>query len=137
MPDGLDAALGITPSFVGASPAGYLVPVETEDALRALAPDFRALEAVTDQCVMVTSPATTEGFDFVSRYFAPSFGIDEDPVTGSAHCCLGPFWQERLDRDAFTALQASRRGGVVKVRVQDDRVLLAGQAVTVTRGTLE
>jgi predicted PhzF superfamily epimerase YddE/YHI9 len=72
----------------------------------------------------------------VSRYFAPRAGIDEDPVTGSAHCCLGPFWARQLHKDSFTAYQASARGGVVRVRLQDDRVLLGGQAVTVLRGEL-
>lgn len=133
-PAGLAAALGVTPSFVGRSGAGYLVPVESEDALRRIEPDFRALEAVGD-CVMVTSPATTAGFDFVSRYFAPTYGIDEDPVTGSAHCSLGPFWHERLGRDALTGYQASERGGVVKVEMRGDRVVVSGQAVTVARGT--
>ena len=77
--------------------------------------------------------AETDGIDFVSRYFAPSAGIDEDPVTGSAHCCLGPHWRRRLGRTAFTAWQASTRGGLVKVEVRGDRVILSGQAVTVMR----
>ena len=77
--------------------------------------------------------AETDGIDFVSRYFAPSAGIDEDPVTGSAHCYLAPHWQRRLGRTTFTAWQASTRGGLVKVMVRGDRVILSGQAVTVMR----
>ena len=84
--------------------------------------------------VMITSQATMAGYDFVSRFFAPGSGIDEDPVTGSAHCCLGPFWSKRLGKNELTAFQASRRGGTVRVRVGDDRVYLGGQAVTVFRG---
>ncbi|MFA6318407.1 MAG: PhzF family phenazine biosynthesis protein, partial [Elusimicrobiota bacterium] len=83
---------------------------------------------------IVTARAETRGYDFVSRVFAPGEGIDEDPVTGSAHCCLGPFWRERFGKDDFTAFQASARGGVVKVSVRGDRVLLGGRAVTVFRG---
>jgi predicted PhzF superfamily epimerase YddE/YHI9 len=84
----------------------------------------------------VTSRSSAPGFDVVSRFFAPAAGIDEDPVTGSAHCCLGPFWGERLDTDSFTAYQASERGGVVKVGLDGDRIRLGGQAVTVMRAEL-
>ena len=84
----------------------------------------------------MTSLSDQSGFDFVSRFFAPASGVNEDPVTGSAHCTLGPFWRERLNKTEFTAYQASPRGGVVKVRVAGDRVLLGGQAVTVLRGEL-
>lgn len=104
--------------------------------MRAVAPDFARLRAVDVRGAIVTSLADTDGFDFVSRFFAPAAGIDEDPVTGSAHCCLGPFWQRRLGRDEFTAYQASRRGGVVRVRLAGDRVRLGGQAVTVFRAEL-
>ena len=86
--------------------------------------------------VIVTSRAVTQGYDFVSRFFAPGSGIPEDPVTGSAHCALGPYWSERLGKTEFVAYQASARGGVVRVRVVGDRVKLGGQAVTVLRGTL-
>lgn len=86
--------------------------------------------------VIVTSPSDDPQFDFVSRYFAPGAGIDEDPVTGSAHCCLGPYWSERLGKIEMTAFQASSRGGIVRVRLNGDRVLLGGQAVTVMKGEL-
>jgi predicted PhzF superfamily epimerase YddE/YHI9 len=84
---------------------------------------------------MVTARGNGE-YDFVSRFFAPAVGIDEDPVTGSAHCCLGPYWQGRLHRDEFMAYQASARGGEIRVKVAGDRVLLSGKAVTVLRGEL-
>jgi predicted PhzF superfamily epimerase YddE/YHI9 len=86
--------------------------------------------------VIVTGAGTSSGYDFVSRFFAPGAGIDEDPVTGSAHCCLGPYWSKRLGKDEFVAYQASERGGVVGVRVAGDRVYLRGRAVTVLRGEL-
>jgi predicted PhzF superfamily epimerase YddE/YHI9 len=99
-------------------------------------PDFAALGRGGGRGFIVTSRATTAPYDFVSRFFAPSAGINEDPVTGSAHCCLGPYWKERLGKDRFLAFQASPRGGVVRVRVAGDRVLLGGQATTVLRGQL-
>jgi predicted PhzF superfamily epimerase YddE/YHI9 len=85
---------------------------------------------------MVTSRSDSSQYDFISRFFAPAFGVNEDPVTGSAHCCLGPYWAKKLGKEELTAFQASARGGVVKVRVGDDRVYLGGQAVTVMRGQL-
>ena len=135
-PEGLPAALGAEPGYVGRNRFDYLVGIDTETAVRRLAPDFGRLGKLDARGVIVTAPAESDGFDFVSRYFAPHAGIDEDPVTGSAHCCLGPYWQRRLDRDAFTAWQASERGGIVKVAVGGDRVTLSGQAVTVLRGEL-
>ena len=86
--------------------------------------------------VIVTSIATTPGYDFISRFFAPRIGINEDPVTGAAHCCLGPFWSSRLGKNELVAYQASARGGIVRVRVDGDRVYLSGQAITVMRGEL-
>ncbi|HEY7067043.1 MAG TPA: PhzF family phenazine biosynthesis protein [Chloroflexota bacterium] len=135
-PPGLAAALGAVPRYVGRNEFDYLVEVESEAVLRALQPDFAALRAIPVRGITVTSRAATAGCDFVSRFFAPAAGIDEDPVTGSAHCCLGPYWAERLGRPELTAYQASGRGGVVRVRVGDGRVYLGGQAVTVLRGEL-
>jgi predicted PhzF superfamily epimerase YddE/YHI9 len=86
--------------------------------------------------VIVTARSDEPRFDFVSRFFAPAFGVNEDPVTGSAHAALGPYWQGRIGKDALLAYQASARGGVVRVRVAGERVRLAGQAVTVLRGEL-
>lgn len=139
-PDGLARALGVeVPAlYRNQPPMGeqyhYLVEVGSEQEVRDLAPDFGALRALPLIAVMVTSRATTPGYDFVSRFFAPISGIDEDPVTGSAHCTLGPYWQARLGGESFVAYQASARGGVVRVRVVGDRVKLGGQAVTVLRG---
>ncbi|MFI5235410.1 MAG: PhzF family phenazine biosynthesis protein [Gemmatimonadales bacterium] len=114
----------------------YLVEVESEAVVRELAPDIRLLGELTTRGICVTAPATTTGYDFVSRFFAPGAGIDEDPATGSAHCMLGPYWAAKLGRDTMTAWQISRRGGVLRVHVGPERVRLGGQAVTVLRGEL-
>jgi predicted PhzF superfamily epimerase YddE/YHI9 len=135
-PPGLQEALGAAFHYVGQSRFDYLVEVDSEQAVRDLKPDFARLRALSIRGVMVTSVATTPGYDFISRFFAPGAGIDEDPVTGSAHCCLGPYWHGRLGKEAFIAYQASARGGVVRVRLAGDRVRLGGQAVTVLRGEL-
>ena len=136
LPPDLVDALGVEPVYVGKSIFDYLVEVGTENEVRGAAPDFGLLAKVPCRGVMVTSLASDERFDFVSRFFAPGTGVNEDPVTGSAHCTLGPFWQSRLGKSEFVAYQASRRGGKVRVRVDGDRVRLGGQAVTVLRGTL-
>jgi PhzF family phenazine biosynthesis protein len=129
-------ALGIPPKFVGRNDFDYLVEVESEEMLRGMAPDFTALRKLPVRGVIVTAVSQSADFDFVSRFFAPGSGVDEDPVTGSAHCALGPYWSERLGKSEFTAYQASARGGVVRVRIAGDRVILGGQAVTVLRGEL-
>ena len=113
-----------------------LVELESEEAVRMLVPAVGKMSVVPVRGVIVTGPASTPGFDFVSRFFAPRVGIDEDPVCGSAHCCLGPFWGERLGKADLVAYQASPRGGVLKVGVRGDRVELSGQAVTTFRGEL-
>src|SRR5213596_2097362 len=132
-PAGLAEALGLqgTPRWVGRSRFDYLIEVDSEDTIRALKPDFPALERVEARGTIVTSRAATPGYDFVSRFFAPRTGVPEDPVTGSAHCALAPFWSERLKKTEMMAYQASPRGGVIRVRLAGDRVTLAGQAVTV------
>lgn len=135
-PDGLAAALGTEPAYVGRNRFDYLVEVDTRATVEHLAPDFTRLAGIDTRGIIVTARAGSDGLDFVSRFFAPRTGIDEDPVTGSAHCCLGPYWQSRLGRDRFTALQVSERRGLVKVTVRDKRVILSGQAVTVLRGRL-
>jgi len=129
-------ALGIEADFQGASKFDSLVPVESEQVLRSIRPDFAKLRALPSRGVIVTSASADSRFDFVSRFFAPNAGVDEDPVTGSAHCALGPFWSARLGKTEMTAYQASSRGGIVRVRVAGDRVFLAGQAVTVLKGVL-
>src|SRR2546422_3414822 len=135
-PETLLQALHVTPLYVGQNRSSYLVEVATEESVRTLQPDFALLQTLPVQGVMVTSRATSAGFDFVSRYFAPRAGIPEDPVTGSAHCCLGPYWSQRLHKDTLTAYQASARGGVVHVQLHGSRIGLSGQAVTVLRGAL-
>jgi PhzF family phenazine biosynthesis protein len=135
-PPGLSAALGVDLAYVGRSRFDYLVEVEGEEVVRELELDIAALRALGVRGVMVTSAASSGGFDFVSRFFAPGAGIDEDPVTGSAHCCLGPYWSKRLGKEEFLAYQASARGGVVRVRSAGERVCLGGRAVTVLRGEL-
>jgi len=133
---GLVDAIGIMPSFVGRSMYDYLLEVETEEAVRHLKPDFDKLREVGVRGVIVTSRSTSGQYDFVSRFFAPGSGVDEDPVTGSAHCCLAPYWGEKLGKREMTGYQASARGGRVHVRLEGDRVRLGGRAVTVMRGEL-
>lgn len=135
-PAGLLESLGVTsPRYVGKNKFDYLIEVDSPDAVRALNPDHKALRTIPVRGVIVTSRGENE-FDFVSRFFAPGSGVDEDPVTGSAHCCLTPYWSQRLGKSEMTALQASKRGGVVRVRLDGDRVKLGGRAVTVLRGDL-
>ncbi len=128
--------LGVPLGFVGRTPFDYLAEVKSEETLRALKPDLTALGTLPVRGTIVTARSSTPGFDFVSRFFAPAAGVPEDPVTGSAHCALAPFWAERLGRSELTGYQASPRGGVVRVRLTGDRVLLGGKAVTVVRGEL-
>jgi PhzF family phenazine biosynthesis protein len=135
-PAELGAALGASMKYVGKNAFDYLVEVDSEATVRALTPDHTTLRRLPVRGVIVTAAADSQGYDFVSRFFAPGSGIDEDPVTGSAHCALAPFWAARLGKTDMTAYQASPRGGVVRVGVRGDRVLLAGQAVTVLRGEL-
>lgn len=131
------AALGIAdPLYFGRSKFDLLVEVATAAEVRALKPDFARLRKAGGRGVMVTARDETSEYDFVSRFFAPAAGIDEDPVTGSAHCVLGPYWAAKLDKTDLVAFQASPRGGVVQISVAGDRVLLRGQAVTVLRGAL-
>ncbi len=136
MPAGLAEAIGATPTYVGRSRFDLVVEVDGEEVVRALRPDFTRLRTLPVRGVIVTSRAATEGVDFVSRFFAPAAGVDEDPVTGSAHCCLAPFWASRLGKSDFFARQVSARGGNVRVALAGDRVRLSGQAVTVMRGEL-
>ena len=135
-PPELLPALGIAAAtFVGKNAFDYLVEIESEAALRALAPDHTSLRKLPVRGIIVTARGSGE-FDFISRFFAPGSGIDEDPVTGSSHTALGPYWAGRLGKTEFTAYQASPRGGVIRVRVEGERVKLAGQAVTVMTGEL-
>ena len=135
-PKALVKALGVTALWVGRNQFDYLVEVVSETTVRELRPDLATLGRLPVRGVMVTSRSDSSGFDFVSRFFAPAAGIDEDPVTGSAHCTLGPYWAERLGKSAMVAYQASARGGVVRIHLEGERVRLGGQAVTVLRGQL-
>jgi PhzF family phenazine biosynthesis protein len=136
-PTGLAEALGISPLlYVGKGRFDYIVELDGEEAVRGLRPDFARLAKIDARGVIVTSRSASSDWDFVSRFFAPASGIDEDPATGSAHCCLAPFWSRRLRKDTFLARQVSARGGVLKVELRGDRVGLGGQAVTVLRGEL-
>jgi PhzF family phenazine biosynthesis protein len=136
-PRDLPRALGVPVHYVGRTRFDYLVEVEDEGTLRGLTPDLRAVRNLGTRGIIVTSAAEpTNGYDFASRYFAPAFGVDEDPVTGSAHCALGPYWMEKLGRNDLVGYQCSARGGTVRVRVEGERVILSGRAVTVLRGDL-
>jgi len=136
-PADLLQALGIaSPRYVGRDKFDFLVEVGSEDELRRLKPNHAALRQIPVRGVIVTSRASNGEYDFVSRFFAPGSGVDEDPVTGSAHCRLAPYWSERLGKKEFVAYQASPRGGVLRVRLDGDRVKIAGRAITVLRGEL-
>ena len=132
-PPELLQGLGVEARYVGESSHSYLVELASEAAVRALTPDISLLAQLDLAKVIVTSRATSEGFDFISRFFAPAHGIAEDAVTGSAHCCLAPYWAEPLGKFTMTGYQASARGGVVQVNVKNNRVCLGGQAITVLR----
>jgi PhzF family phenazine biosynthesis protein len=132
----LAEALGESPVWCGRNRLDYIVELEDASAVRRLRPDLAALAASDQRGVIVTSRSDDPAFDFVSRFFAPAVGIPEDPVTGSAHCCLGPFWGPRLGKIAMVGYQASPRGGVVRVTLAGHRIVLGGQAVTVHRGSL-
>jgi PhzF family phenazine biosynthesis protein len=136
-PGDLCAALGVAARAIVGNQMDYLVEVGDESIVRECRPDFARLAALPVRGVMVTSRGDSPEYDFVSRFFAPRVGVPEDPVTGSAHCCLGPYWGERLNKADLVGYQASARGGVVRVGVRGDRVLLGGQAVTVVSGYLE
>ncbi|MCX6048058.1 MAG: PhzF family phenazine biosynthesis protein [Chloroflexi bacterium] len=135
-PAGLLEALAVEAVYVGKSKFDYLVEVATEALVRALQPDLTLLRRVPTRGVIVTSRSATADYDFVSRFFAPATGIPEDPVTGSAHCCLTPYWSNRLGKTTLVAYQASQRGGLLRLRQADDRVYLSGRAVTVLAGEL-
>ncbi|MGR6914014.1 PhzF family phenazine biosynthesis protein [[Actinomadura] parvosata] len=133
-PPGLAKALGTTPVLVGKSQLDLLVELESEEAVIALTPDIAALNLIDARGIIVTAPGTKT--DFVSRFFAPRVGVPEDPVTGSAHCALSPYWSQRLGRTSLVGAQLSSRGGLVHVTHAGDRVHLAGHAITVLSGEL-
>jgi PhzF family phenazine biosynthesis protein len=122
--------------FQGRTKFDYLVVLDSAEKVRSLRPDFSKLVRVQTRGVIVTSRSDDPKFDFISRFFAPAVGIDEDPVCGSAHCCLASYWSEQLKKQELMAYQASARGGVLRLRMNGGRVVLGGQAVTVWEGTL-
>ena len=134
-PANLANALGVPLKYVGKNRFDYLVEVDSVTTLQKMTPDFKLLETVTNRGVIVTALYDWP-YDFASRFFAPGVGIDEDPVTGSAHCCLGAYGRRQLGKSEFLAFQASARGGVVRVRVHEKRAYLGGKAVTVRKGEL-
>ncbi|MEW6181077.1 MAG: PhzF family phenazine biosynthesis protein [Chloroflexota bacterium] len=137
-PPGLVDALGLKQvRFSGRYREDYLLEADDEEQVRALKPDFARLKHLPARGVVVTARAAPgKVYDFVSRFFAPAVGVDEDPVTGSAHCALAPYWAERLEKPALLAFQASQRGGLLRVRPVGERVLLEGQAVTIFEARL-
>lgn len=135
-PAGLAEALGVLPVYVGRNQFDYLVEISSADVLRNLQPDMGHLAAVECRGTIVTARSDDPRYDFLSRFFAPQAGIPEDPVTGSAHCCLAGYWGNRLEKKTLVGYQASPRGGTVRVTVAGDRVLLGGAAVLVGRGEI-
>jgi PhzF family phenazine biosynthesis protein len=137
VPEVVPHALGAAPVATGTCGARWFVELSTEAEVRALSPDFARLRSIPGRALIVTAAADAGSpLDCVSRFFAPWIGIDEDPVTGSAHCCIGPYWSARLGRPTIEAWQASARGGRLRVVSSGDRVRIGGHAVMVTRGTL-
>ncbi len=135
-PEGLLEALGVDSTNIYKSKFDLLVEVDSEDEIKKLEPDFTALAKCEARGVIVTAKAKSK-FDFISRFFAPAFGINEDPVTGSAHCVLAPYWSKKLGKENLFAYQASSRGGEVRLEMKGDRVILGGQAVITLRGVLK
>jgi predicted PhzF superfamily epimerase YddE/YHI9 len=136
VPPELKRALDVPFSYVGQSRFDYLIETDCETSLRAFTPNFAVLKTLPIRGVILTAPSRSPQYDFVSRFFAPGVGLDEDPVTGSAHCSLGPYWAARLNKKELIGYQCSRRGGVVRVLVETERVVLGGQAVTIKTGEL-
>ena len=135
-PEELKKGLGIDPIFVGKNRFDFIAEITTEEIVRTLRPDLTQLEKLDSRGVIVTAASDLNEYDFVSRFFAPNAGIPEDPVTGSAHCCLGPYWSNRLKKTKLTGYQASDRGGFVYIEQLKKRVLLGGKAVTFSSGKL-
>lgn len=135
-PEKLLKALGIQALWTGQTTHDFLIEVDSEETLRGVAPNFAELVKFDTRGVIVTSASQTDKYDFLSRYFAPAFGINEDPVTGSIHCALGKYWSQKLGKTSLNAYQASSRGGEISVTVAGEQTILVGAAVTVMRGEL-
>jgi PhzF family phenazine biosynthesis protein len=136
-PVGLSDAFHCRPVSIHRNRFGtYLLELDSEKTVRELRPDFgRLRDSACDACI-ATARSDSDSCDFVSRFFGPGMGLDEDPVTGAAHCSLTPYWAERLEKSELVGHQVSKRGGVVRVRLRGDRVDLLGQALTVMQGEM-
>lgn len=132
----LESALGIKPVNLSVTDHHYIIEMNSEEDVSNVKPDFKALEKLEKYGTIITAAAENKNYDFVSRFFAPVKGIPEDPVTGSAHCVLTPYWSKKLNKSSMKAFQASERGGYLKVTLKDDRVLITGKALTVLSGQL-
>ncbi|HEX7064016.1 MAG TPA: PhzF family phenazine biosynthesis protein [Bacillales bacterium] len=136
-PEEVLKALDVDAKYTGQNQFDYLVEVHSEEVLRGIQPDFSLLKRAPVRGVIVTSQAdASKDYDIVSRFFCPAVGVNEDPVTGSAHCCLGPYWTDKLGKSELAACQASERGGLLKLKVDGDHIYMSGQAVTVLEGNL-
>jgi PhzF family phenazine biosynthesis protein len=136
-PELIDAIGGVVPKYVGMTKWNYIIELESERDIINLKPNFDIMLTLPGWGTIITAKADMNGYDFISRFFAPEKGIQEDPVTGSAHCALAPYWQSRLGKDSFLAYQASERGGTLEIKIEGDRVMLTGDAVTVISGEIE
>lgn len=132
----LEKALGIKPVYLETTDDHYIIELNSETDVKNVKPDFNLLNKLEKYGTIITAKAENADYDFVSRFFAPAKGINEDPVTGSAHCVLAPYWSKKLNKKTMKAYQASQRGGYLNVTMEGDRVLIAGKAVTVLRGEL-
>lgn len=135
-PELLKDCFNVPFKYVGKNRMDFIIEVEDEKVVRCLQPDIALLNTIETRGVIVTARSNEPDVDFVSRFFCPSIGVNEDPVTGSAHCCLGPYWKEKLGKDRFTAKQLSARGGLLKLHILSERILIYGQAVTTLTGEL-
>ena len=136
-PELIDAIGGVQPKYVGMTKWNYIIELESESDIINLKPDFNVMLKLPGWGTIITAAADMPGYDFISRFFAPEKGIQEDPVTGSAHCALAPYWQQRLGKNTFKAYQASERGGTLDIVIEGDRVYLTGEALTVIKGEIE
>ncbi|MDA7980648.1 MAG: PhzF family phenazine biosynthesis protein [Pirellulales bacterium] len=134
MQDALQQAMGGNATHMAKTDFDALLEFPDADSVRQLTPDFPTLRELTDRGVIATALSDQPEFDFISRFFAPSVGVDEDPVTGSAHCALAPYWSEKLGKNELVGYQASARGGIVRVRLEGSRCVLGGSAITMLRG---
>lgn len=134
-PRELIEGLGVPYRYIGKNRLDYIVEIEDEETLKGLRPNFDLWKSI-NRGVIITSKSNRPGIDFVSRCFYPALGINEDPVTGSAHCCLGPYWQGKLKKNELTAHQLSNREGVLRVTILEERILISGQAITTLKGKL-